>query len=165
MIRLRELVEGDADILFPLIFKTPVTATILWDGPDSIDSYRKAMDLRQAQTRNGEAHFFVITEVSTNKPIGTITIRPEENKLRGDIGLWIGLPFQRKGYGTQAVKDIVKYGFEKLRLQKIEATVFLGNLGSRRIFEKNGFVLEGTIRKASLKRGKLIDEWLLGIVE
>jgi RimJ/RimL family protein N-acetyltransferase len=49
-------------------------------------------------------------------------------------------------------------------LQKIEATVFAGNMASRRIFEKNGFSLEGTIRKAALKRGQLIDEWLLGIV-
>ena len=48
-------------------------------------------------------------------------------------------------------------------MQKIEAFVFAGNQASRQIFEKNGFSLEGTLRKAQLKRGKLLDEWIFGI--
>ena len=49
-------------------------------------------------------------------------------------------------------------------LKKLEATVFVGNHASRRAFEKNGFTLEGTIRRAVRKRGVLVDEWLFGIV-
>ena len=52
----------------------------------------------------------------------------------------------------------------QLRLEKLEATVFVGNVASRRVFEKNGFLLEGTIRRAVKKRGRLVDEWLFGLL-
>jgi RimJ/RimL family protein N-acetyltransferase len=81
------------------------------------------------------------------------------------MGLWIGPPFQGKGYATSAVKRILKYGFETLGMQKIEAKIFVGNIASRRVFEKCGFQLEGTIRRAEIKRGKFVDEWLFGILK
>jgi catechol 2,3-dioxygenase-like lactoylglutathione lyase family enzyme len=49
-----------------------------------------------------------------------------------------------------------------LGLNKIDARVFVGNAQSRRAFEKNGFRLEGTLRSAGRKRGKVFDDWLLG---
>jgi uncharacterized protein (DUF952 family) len=48
-------------------------------------------------------------------------------------------------------------------MEKIEASIYTGNWASRRIFEKNGFLLEGTVRKATLKRGEWQDDWRLGI--
>jgi hypothetical protein len=59
--------------------------------------------------------------------------------------------------------DPIKPIFWRLTLEKIEATVFVGHWASRRIFEKNHFILEGTIRKAVQKRGEARDEWLFGI--
>ena len=91
-------------------------------------------------------------------------MRPLPGDFRADIGLWVGEPFHGKGYGTAAIAQAVAYGFRALKLSKIEATCFVGNWPSRRSFEKNGFVLEGTIRRAVKKRGVLVDEWLLGIV-
>jgi hypothetical protein len=44
------------------------------------------------------------------------------------------------------------------------AGVFVGNHASRRIFEKNGFQLEGTRRRAVRKRGRFVDEWLSGLL-
>ncbi len=160
-ITLRGVLGTDAPYLFPLIYTSKVTDTILWDGPVNFEEYQTALNERQQQHLKGEIHFFTMLENKTT-PIGTINIRPK-NDFRADIGLWIGEKFHGKGYGTQAVKEITKYGFEKLKLQKIEATVFVGNLASRKIFENNGFVLEGTIRNAVKKRGVLVDEWLLGI--
>ena len=57
---------------------------------------------------------------------------------------------------------LARYAFDELGLAKLEATVFVGNVASRRIFEKNGFLLEGTIRRAVRKRGRFVDEWLFG---
>jgi RimJ/RimL family protein N-acetyltransferase len=128
---------------------------------------KQGLKAREELTRAGKCHQFTIVETSTGKKIGSIDIRPydEGEPFRGDMGLWIGPPFQGKGYGTLAVQQILKYGFEKLGMQKIEAKIFLGNIASRRIFEKCGFQLEGTIRRAEMKRGKLVDEWLFGILK
>ena len=169
MLILRPVQPEDADRLFPMIYHTPVTDTLLWDGPNSLDEYREGLAKRSIQTAHGEDHMMTIVvdddiEENIAFPIGTTDIRPEPDQdFRADIGLWIGEPYHGKGYGTLTVRWMVDYGFTRLGLEKIEASVYTGNWASRRIFEKNGFILEGTIRKATLKRGQLQDDWRMGI--
>lgn len=162
--RLRPAADGDADALFPLLRGTSVTDTILWDGPDSLESFRESLAARADATAKGEQHFFVIVEAETGAPVGCCDLRPGPEGFRGDLGLWIGEPYQGRGYGTAAVRDLLDHGFRRLGMAKIEATVFVGNRASRRIFEKCGFLLEGTIRRAVEKRGRFVDEWLFGIL-
>lgn len=163
MFILRPVLGKDADILFSGIFNASVTDTIQWDGPMDLDEYRKALEEREKLHKEGKAHFFTILEEADQTAVGSINIRPD-NDFRANIGLWVGQKYQGRGAGTSAVAAVVKYGFEVLKLQKIEAYVFVGNHSSRKIFEKNGFILEGTLRSVAKKRGKLVDEWVLGIV-
>jgi uncharacterized protein (DUF952 family)/RimJ/RimL family protein N-acetyltransferase len=169
MLILRPIQPEDADLLYPLIHHSPVTDTLLWNGPDSLDGYRQGLTKLAIQTAQGEEHMFTIVAVDdvdrdATVPIGSASIEPESGQaLRADMGLWIGLPYHGKGYGTLVVRWMVNYGFTRLRLEKIEASIYTGNLASRRIFEKNGFILEGTIRKATLKRGQWQDDWRVGI--
>jgi RimJ/RimL family protein N-acetyltransferase len=159
VITLRPLVASDADPLYPLVAGTDVADTLLWDGPESLSEFRDAIAERAAKVARGEVHMFAI--VTEDAPVGTLDVRPE-NDFRGDVGLWIGRGHHGRGYGTEAVRLATRYAFDRLRLAKLEATVFVGNVASRRIFEKNGFLLEGTIRRAVRKRGRFVDEWLFG---
>jgi uncharacterized protein (DUF952 family)/RimJ/RimL family protein N-acetyltransferase len=160
---IRPVKGEDADILFPLIYQSPITDSILWDGPTSLEVFRQDLEEREARTTSGEGHLFTILEEGTGTPVGSASIHPDDTQLRGDIGLWVGEHQQGKGYGTQVVRELVAYGFDQLGLEKIEAYIFTGNWASHRIFEKNGFLLEGTIRSADRKRGQFVDEWLFGI--
>ncbi len=163
LVIIRPVQAEDADELFPLVFGSQVTDTLIWDGPSSFEEYHQGVAERAERVRRGESHLFTIVEAMTGAPVGSIDIRPGSQEGRADIGLWIGAEFHGKGYGTEAVRQIVAYGFEVLGMEKIEACAFVGNHASRRIFEKNGFSLEGTVRKAILKRGLWYDEWLVGI--
>jgi len=163
MIYLQPVQGNDAEALFPLIFSTPVADTLAWDGPETRESFRDALDERAVQVARGERYIFTIVESASGQPVGSASIRPDADKFRGDIGLWIGQPYHNRGYGTRVVRRLLAYGFDALGLEKIEGCVFVGNWASRRIFEKNGFQLEGTIRKAVCKRGLALDEWLFGI--
>jgi uncharacterized protein (DUF952 family)/RimJ/RimL family protein N-acetyltransferase len=169
MLILRPVQPLDADALFPLIYHSPVTDTLMWDGPASSEDYRQGLAIRASQTARGIDHMLTIVAVDDLHsepliPIGSADIRPElDQKLRADVGLWIGLPYHGKGYGTLAVRWLVDYGFIRLKLEKIEASIYSGNWASRRIFERNGFILEGTIRKATLKRGQWQDDWRMGL--
>ena len=169
MIRLRLPVAEDADRLFPLVYQTAVTETIQWDGPASLEEYRQGMDRRIQRVQRGESHSFVIEELAISgsdlpgTPVGMCDIRPYDHPFRADIGLFIGQPYHGNGYGTVTIRCLVEYGFAHMGLEKLEAFLFVGNLASRRIFEKNGFQLEGAIRRAVYKRGRYLDEWLLGI--
>ena len=118
---------------------------------------------REKRTRDGEISLYTICLADSSQPIGTADVRPDSEKFRGDVGLWIGEPYHGKGLGSLVVAELKRIAFEQLKMEKLEAGVFVGNIASRRIFEKNGFQLEGTIRKAILKRGRIIDEWIFGI--
>jgi RimJ/RimL family protein N-acetyltransferase/uncharacterized protein (DUF952 family) len=159
-VKLLPVQAQDAERLFLLLRQSGVTDWLLWDGPESWEEYNQNLALRAEEVARGEKYLFTIW--ADDQPVGNIDIRPH-NDFRADIGLWIGTPYHGQGIGSQAVQQITAYGFFRLGMEKIEAEVFVGNQASRRIFEKCGFTLEGTRRLSVRKRGKLLDEWNLGI--
>lgn len=163
-IELRPPLPLDAEALFPLVDGTSVCDTLAWDGPESADEYSQGLALRSLQVLAGEKHFFTIVLRETGQPIGSCDLRFEnDDTTQANVGLWIGEPFQGKGYGTQVVASLAAYGFGELGLSKIVADIFVGNWASRRAFEKNGFQLEATLAAALVKRGSPVDEWFLGL--
>ncbi|MCU1279686.1 MAG: acetyltransferase, family [bacterium] len=161
MITLRPIVATDADPLYPLVAGTDVPDTLLWDGPESLAEFRQSIALRAEKVARGELHMFAI--VTVDAPVGCISLRPD-NDFRGELALWVGRGCQGLGYGTEAVRLAARYAFQRVALHKLDAPVFVGNVASRRIFEKNGFQLEGTVRRAVRKRGRFVDTWLLGLL-
>ena len=162
-VQLTALRARDADELFSLIYHSPETDTMVWDGPISLEEFRSDLTAGEEQARRGERYLFTLRSVPGDIAMGSASIRPDASQVRAEMGLWIGKPFQGKGYGARVVRELVRYGFEHLKLKKIDAYVFTGNWSSRRIYEKNGFSLEETIRSALIKRGQSVDEWLFGL--
>jgi len=66
---------------------------------------------------------------------------------------------------TKAVKEITKFGFEKLKLRRIYAYVFTYNIASKRVLEKAGYKCEGILKKDFKKDNKCIDAYLLAKVK
>jgi ribosomal-protein-alanine N-acetyltransferase len=62
------------------------------------------------------------------------------------------------------VRAIVDWAFEELDLIRIFAFVFESNTASVKVLEKNGFTLEGTMRRAVFKRGRLMDQALYAVL-
>lgn len=164
MVLIRPLQAFDADPLYPLVSDSSITAGLVWDGPQSLEEYRSAIAERAERTRRRDLYEFTIVERASGQAVGSIGIRPYDDGFRADLGVWIGKRYQGRGYGTTAIGLASGYGFLMLGIEKLEAFVFTGNYPSRRAFEKNGFQLEGTIRRAIRKRGILLDEWMLGLL-
>jgi ribosomal-protein-alanine N-acetyltransferase len=59
------------------------------------------------------------------------------------VGYFIGAPFARRGYMTEALNLVVAHAFRHLKLHRLEANVQPGNKASRRLVERAGFRLEG----------------------
>jgi RimJ/RimL family protein N-acetyltransferase len=155
---------GDAELLFPSIFGSNVTKSIQWDGPESLEKYVARWKKIVAEAESGRRHFFVIVDPDSKAPVGSCDLRPDDAHFRAGLGLWIAEHCQGRGLGSRVVAALVEYAFHRLGLCKLEASVFVGNQGSRRVCEKNGFVLEGTLRCAAMKQGRPVDEWLFGRV-
>ena len=80
------------------------------------------------------------------------------------IGVWLGKPYWDSGLGTDAVRTLCRFGFDHLNLQRIELNVFETNPRAVRAYEKVGFVLEGTRRRAEFVRGHHVDSYLMGLL-
>lgn len=72
--------------------------------------------------------------------VGIISLtRISDKDEVAELSYWIGKPFWNKGITTEAVKLILKYGFERMDLKKILARCLERNIGSYRVMEKNNF--------------------------
>lgn len=70
-----------------------------------------------------------------------------------------------KGYGTDAVKTLVGYAFQELRLNSIYANILSYNEVSVHLFEKCGFKRDGVLRARVFKRGSFVDVFSYSIIK
>ena len=90
---------------------------------------------------------WAIIEKSTQICIGQIAFFLVDSKNHfGEIEYCIGSKFHRKGYASEAVKAILKYGFEKINFHKIQVCHKENNIASQGVIRKAGFKYEGTLR-------------------
>ena len=110
---------------------------------------------------------FVIERLESSEIIGCCGLTYINWKEgHGEVSIYIGEEkWQEKGYATDALHLLLKYGFRELRLHRIYAIIFEYNESSIKFFEKNGFKLEGKHREARFWDGKFHDELVYGVLE
>ncbi len=101
-----------------------------------------------------------------NKLIGAISLMHIDCKNKNaELGYWLGKKYWGKGYMTEAVKLMLKFAFEKLKLHRIYANLFEKNVASRRVLEKASFKLEGIMREHKYRYNKWHNELKFGILK
>jgi RimJ/RimL family protein N-acetyltransferase len=95
--------------------------------------------------------------------IGAVGILLHDNQPAGSIGYWIGPEFWNRGYATEAARAVIRYGFDTLRLRRLEAMCFVDNLPSARVLEKAGMRFEERRDAHVLKDGLSRDVLVYGI--
>jgi RimJ/RimL family protein N-acetyltransferase len=104
-------------------------------------------------------YFFVICLLEDDRPVGTIGLFQLEpyNGCAG-LGISIGDAADRgRGYGSDALRALLGFAFGQLRLQRVWLDVYDSNPGARRVYERVGFVYEGTLRRAVFREGRYLD--------
>ena len=81
-----------------------------------------------------------------------------------ELGYWLAEEYWGRGMMTQAVREICAEAFRRFGLARIYAEPFARNIGSRRVLEKAGFVLEGVMRRGVYKRGEVLDYCMYALV-
>ncbi len=80
-----------------------------------------------------------------------------------ELGYWLAEPYWGKGIITQAIMQIINYGFDTFEIDRIFARPFGPNLGSQRVLEKAGFDFECKFEKTIFKNGEYLDELFYAI--
>jgi [ribosomal protein S5]-alanine N-acetyltransferase len=89
-----------------------------------------------------------------------IIVKQDVYRKTAEIGYWIAEQFWGRGIATEAVKLITACAFRSFDIVRLQAEVFEHNKASMKVLEKNGFTLEGVHRKAVIKNGVLLDDYV-----
>jgi RimJ/RimL family protein N-acetyltransferase len=81
-----------------------------------------------------------------------------------ELGYWLGVPYWGKGYATEASQEILRFGFETLKLRRIYASYVTENPASGRVLEKIGMRYEGILRSHICKWDVFHDLVFYGIL-
>ena len=108
---------------------------------------------------------FIITELKTNKAIGTISLVDIDMRNRKcELGR-VYVDSKSKGIGTESTELVLQYSFNHLNLNKIYLEVFDNNKRAQSLYKKIGFTQDGTHKEHIYKNGIYLDIQIMSILK
>ena len=165
-VRLRPLLEDDVPTLAQWEMD-PGRSVMLLDrvAPPSEAAAREKLAKWSANEGN-ELGFTIVAQDGPQQLVGHIIvfgIRPKDRSAT--VGIAIGRDYLGRGYGTDAMRVIVGYGFRELGLHRIQLSVAPFNPAGIRAYEKAGFTEEGRRRESVWHDGRWYDEVLMSVLD
>ena len=153
-LRLREIVNGDAQAIFNCFSNNDVTR---YYGQDTLTSKEQAEQFVDFFARNYKEKRGIRWGIELKEKegiIGTIGFNVWSPKhKRAEIGYELHPDYWSKGYATEAVSKVISYGFNELDLTRIGAVVFIENTPSNELLKKLEFEKEGVLRNYMYQNG------------
>ncbi len=164
-LRLRPFEDGDADALWAL--HSNATVLRYWDSPPWTDPARAERFIaacRQLEA-DGTGARLAVDRVSDGAFIGWCMVSEFNPDFRSaSMGYVYAEDSWGHGYATEAADAVLKWAFDTLDLNRVQAEADTRNRGSARVLEKLGFVLEGTLREDCIVNGDVSDSWVYGLL-
>jgi RimJ/RimL family protein N-acetyltransferase len=108
---------------------------------------------------------FAIVRTATGRLAGAISLMIKPEHRRAELGYWIAVHNWNRGYATEAGRRLIDFGFEVLRLHRIESRHFLRNPASGRVMQKLGMQPEGIERDWAFKWDRFESAAVYSILE
>ncbi len=129
---------------------------------------RSAQKIKERLAEDLKDNFFLfhIRALADDRLLGTIDVEVDHwPHGEGWVGIDIGDRAEwGKGYGTDAMRVMLRYAFTELNLRRVSLNVFEYNPRAVRSYEKAGFVVEGRRRQALNRDGRRWDIIHMGIL-
>ncbi len=132
--------------------------------PYYIDHARDWIKTHRESYESERLGVFAITKVESEELIGAVGLMINRGHDSAELGYWVGKPFWNQGYCTEASRALLRWGFEELNLNRIQARHFVRNPSSGRVMEKLGMKKEGILRQFFKKWGRFEDTALYSIL-
>ena len=150
--KIRQVTVSDAVAFYTLVNSNhdriaryfPFTAA----ASTSIENTAKLLEERVARAAKLDFVTYVIMDETTNALIGCIFIKDINRHVsKGELGFFIDKAYEGKGVISKTVEVVVSYCFDVMCLNKVYMRIAEENIPSRRVAEKNGFMVEGILRQ------------------
>lgn len=139
---LRELKESDWNIISYLRSDELVNKFVKRPKAENKKEALKFIHKINMGIHNQELICWSITLKDNSEMVGTISLwNFSKDRKTAEVGYDLNPKFQRRGIMTEALKEIIDFGFKKLGFHKIEAFTHRNNESSKRLLNKNEFYL------------------------
>ncbi len=157
---LRALRRDDAPALYAYLSDPEVTRLTSYDIR-SVDDVAKMIDRCIAGYAQKSSNRWALARKGSDVLVGTCGFYWwDGDHSIAELGYDLSRDCWGKGLMTRAVRAAVCWAFDSLEINRIQATVMVGNIASARVLEKCGFQKEGMLRDYKLCRGHPRDFWM-----
>lgn len=118
-----------------------------------------------AEQKSGLSFTFTVEQQTEAGFCGLVELRDiDREHSQGELSFWLALEAWGRGYMSDVVQEVVRFGFEACGLNRLYAYHMKRNPASGRVLEKNGFRQEGLLRQRVQKWGQFEDVALWAIL-
>ena len=151
----RAIKKTDLQDIFEYSSNPKTSEFLLWSPHENLEYTKKFIDIVLSKYKSGDYNDWAIILKENNKMIGTCGFtRIDEYNSVAEIGYVINPKFWGHGYATEASKTVLKFAFEVLRVNRVEAKFIFGNEASLKVMNKIGMKFEGYQREAMYVKGR-----------
>lgn len=165
LVKLRAMGPPDAEALWRWNHDPDV---MRWMDEDYAQPLALTVKWLEERQRNAYGDvLFGIEAPADGELVGLVRLHGAEPETGcADLDIYLGeKEHWGRGYATDAMRTVCRYGFERMRLHRISLTVVAGNHAARRVYEKVGFVEEGRLRESFRRDGRWYDKVVMGLLE
>ena len=162
---LRPIKRSDAQDLYAYAQDPAVSRHVLWDAHKNVQESRQFIRAARRQYRRGLPGSFAITLKDSGRMIGTVGFMWINLDYRSaEVGYSLSRAYWNRGIMTEALRAVIAFGFDTLRLNRIEAQHETDNPASGRVMAHVGMQYEGTLRQRLKNKGRFVDVALYAIL-
>lgn len=163
-VRLRAVRESDLPLLVRWMNDPAVRYWL--HGSDRPDATVDGVRGRFGLTDDPFPNLVWMIETLEGTPVGHVgLLQVDPHHKRAELAISIGeKECWSRGYGTAAIRAVLRHGFEEMGLRRIDLHTDADNARGIRCYEKCGFVREGIMRQRRLRHGKPLDMLLMSVL-
>lgn len=162
---LRKMTMADAQDMYAYSKDPEVSRHVLWDAHRSVNESKGYLRYIMRQYRNNEPSSWGIEHKESGHLIGTIGYMWWNRENRSaEVGYSLSRKHWNQGLMTEALRAVLRFGFEDMNLHRIEAQHETTNPASGKVMEKVGMQKEGILRGRLYNKGKFVDVALYAIL-
>jgi ribosomal-protein-alanine N-acetyltransferase len=149
---LRKFNASDAEDMFNNWANDPeVTKYMTWCTHKNVEETKNIISKWIESYKTASSYIWGIVIKSTGELIGSISVtKIKEEKLLFEIGYCIGRKWWGNGYVLEALKEVIRYSFNEIGVNRIEAVHHIDNVNSGKVMLKAGMKYEGRLRDRGL---------------
>ncbi len=163
----RKIELDDVDDLFEIFSDPDITQATTWETnkmkEETLNKFIKVITERHKQ---GQSVDWAIVPKESDKVIGNCAFIGWSNKhSKAEIGYVLNKDYWGQGFATEALNELIRFGFDVIRLNRIEGGCDIDNIGSEKVILKVGMKFEGTLRKNEFIKGEFRDTKIFAMLQ